>query len=705
LLVGAVYVLIVTQHSGQIDALFDTLVFPADHGLIVAIAVLTGVILVVLMPRPIRSLRVVDLVICMLPAASLVARFYLTGSINVAAAIGVILIAAVAVFFASRRSFGGWRPVLVTAVLTIACWFGLRHALLVSPVAFPRQLGAVAIVLLFAGFAAVTLQLAFRSLAVSLVLAAASGYALFAYQEKHLITLNEQTDHDDSDGNYERNIRWQVSVQQTFRTWLKSRNDLEAFLVAGKPYPVFIAASEGGGGYAAAHADLFLTKLQQRCPNFAQHLFVMVGVSGGSVGNTLFQTALKDEINPADFKGCGGRPEPGQVLEQLGTDHLSPVLAALLFQDFPNKLLFGLLGTFDRSEALAASLSTSAWREKADVERLYWNHFWRSDVEQPAFGMGEGPALVYVATNAVSGKRYVFAPFSFPYNSYRARFEEYLSDMNWTGPDESGARQSDVRLIDGVVASASFPWLTPSRVLEARLGETVSLVDGGYLENSGAETARDIIDALTSRESDPNMSEVENMLPPRSYVGSDRFDACETIEVVYSSPPGSLAAPEAPDLDAMPKPCSITFSIHFIAIRAEVPYQRSAQQQDFLLDPVTALLSSRSRRAETARFGLLSQLCGGLECPEADTVSTWRYYESVIATDYLTLPLGWYLPKAMLGRLEPFVAPDPSVEFDLADLPDGGMAAIVAAQLRSFGTMKDNPWNMKAIENALDPGH
>jgi len=51
------------------------------------------------------------------------------------------------------------------------------------------------------------------------------------------------------------------------------------------------------------------------------------------------------------------------------------------------------------------------------------------------------------------------------------------------------------------------------------------------------------------------------------------------------------------------------------------------------------------------------------------------------------------------------VAPDPSVEFDLADLPDGGMAAIVAAQLRSFGTMKDNPWNMKAIENALDPGH
>lgn len=71
--------------------------------------------------------------------------------------------------------------------------------------------------------------------------------------------------------------------------------------------------------------------------------------------------------------------------------------------------------------------------------------------------------------------------------------------------------------------------------------------------------------------------------------------------------------------------------------------------------------------AKTARFGLLSQLCGGLECPEADFVSTWGYYESVIATDYLTLPLGWYLPADRLKQLEPFVAPDPADVFDLSD--------------------------------------
>ena len=705
LLLSGIYLFVVTRDSGQIDALFDTLVFPFDHIGLLLLAILTSAALTVLASRPRPWLRVVDFLIFLVPPMSLVAAFHAPGTPAIALAVVATASAIGIGWLASSVSLQGWRATGLALLLTLIGWFAVHHAIIASPVEFPRKLGAIGISFLFVGFCAVALKLAVRHLAVGLPVLVFLGYAFFSYQETHAIQQYDQTHYDDFDLNQTNNVRWQVSLQQTFKVWLQSRNDLEAYAAAGKPYPIFVVASEGGGGYAAAHANLFLSKLQQRCPNFAQHLFAMVGVSGGSVGNTQFQASLPETTNFSSYQGCAGKPDAGEVLARLSEDHLSPVLAVLLFQDFPNKLLFGMFGSYDRSEALAASLSSSAWKGGDDVERLYWNHFWRRDTEQPALAMGESPALIFVATNAVSGKRYVFAPFAFPFNNYRSRFEEYLRDMNWSGPDEVGARQSDVRLIDGAVASASFPWVTPSRVLQGSQQETISLVDGGYLENSGAETARDIIDAFIARETDPNAMDVDAMQPPKSFKGNPRLDRCETIAVVYSPPPGSLAAPELPDLAAAPDPCSIAISVHFIAIRAEVPYLRSAERQSFFLDPLTALLSARSRRAETARFGLLSQLCGGLECPEADFVSTWRYYESVIATDYLTLPLGWYLPADRLKQLEPFVAPDPSDVFDLSDYPEGSMPSIIDAQLRAFGSMKDNPTNMGSIEAVLDPAN
>jgi hypothetical protein len=155
-----------------------------------------------------------------------------------------------------------------------------------------------------------------------------------------------------------------------------------------------LVTSEGGGGYAAAHADLFPSKLQQRCPNFPQHLFAPAGVSGGAVSNPLYQAKLPENSNYHSYIGCSGKPNTEAVLAELGTDHLSPVLAALLFQDFPNKVLRGALGPFDRARALALSLSSSNGSKGARVERPYWSHFWRPDVPQGVFAMDESPALV-----------------------------------------------------------------------------------------------------------------------------------------------------------------------------------------------------------------------------------------------------------------------------------------------------------------------
>jgi hypothetical protein len=69
-----------------------------------------------------------------------------------------------------------------------------------------------------------------------------------------------------------------------FTSWLKGRADLAEY----DPYPVFFIATEGGGLRAAYFTALVLTALQDQCPAFAQHVFAISGVSGGSVGATIF---------------------------------------------------------------------------------------------------------------------------------------------------------------------------------------------------------------------------------------------------------------------------------------------------------------------------------------------------------------------------------------------------------------------------------
>ncbi|MGO7770812.1 hypothetical protein ACC736_38740, partial [Rhizobium ruizarguesonis] len=68
------------------------------------------------------------------------------------------------------------------------------------------------------------------------------------------------------------------------------------------PYPVIFVSSEGGGIYAAAHAYTTLSKLANGCPTFAQNIFVAVGVSGGAIGNALFNDRIEDKKH--DYAQC-----------------------------------------------------------------------------------------------------------------------------------------------------------------------------------------------------------------------------------------------------------------------------------------------------------------------------------------------------------------------------------------------------------------
>ena len=158
-----------------------------------------------------------------------------------------------------------------------------------------------------------------------------------------------------------------------FKTWISSRGDRSAYQT--EPYPVFVVSAAGGGLYAAQHAARFLARIQYHCPHFAQHIFAISGVSGGSVGASVFASlvntkATKQEPVPT-CKDFGEEPGPLErdVNAILSSDFLAPIVAATLFSDFLQRFIPTPIAQFDRGQVLDRVLE-AAWRRVSPRQRL-----------------------------------------------------------------------------------------------------------------------------------------------------------------------------------------------------------------------------------------------------------------------------------------------------------------------------------------------
>jgi hypothetical protein len=92
-------------------------------------------------------------------------------------------------------------------------------------------------------------------------------------------------------------------------------------------HPLFIVATEGGGIRAAYWTTTVLGTIQDVDPSFADHVFAISGVSGGSLGAAVFAALVADAAPQGEFA------KRGQSI--LGQDFLSPAAAAMLYPDFP----------------------------------------------------------------------------------------------------------------------------------------------------------------------------------------------------------------------------------------------------------------------------------------------------------------------------------------------------------------------------------
>ncbi len=324
-------------------------------------------------------------------------------------------------------------------------------------------------------------------------------------------------------------------MREAFRGWLEVRRPkIEMYRAKGKAYPVFIVAAQGGGIYAGYHSALSLARLYDVCPEFADHVFVLSGVSGGSLGSAVFAElvrALPENVQNkpgSASEGCNPRKDAPKLEDKVRAffkaDFLSPVLDTAMVFDIPSLIVPWLRFRTDRADALEYAFEAE-WRKvgvdggaKYGMSAPFYGR-WKPD--------GPAPALMLSATGVNYGIPVLVSQISWS-QVPRLRLRSWKD-----GRDSDEAKEllrklqaQDERTRDTAIAnildfrpdlqiatstavglSARFPYVTPPANIRRNEKITVpealfdkikvlELLDGAYFDNSGGSVAIDILEDL-----------------------------------------------------------------------------------------------------------------------------------------------------------------------------------------------------------------
>lgn len=403
------------------------------------------------------------------------------------------------------------------------------------------------------------------------------------------------------------------TVEAAFRSWLASRKDAQAYRNAGKPYPVYVVAAEGGGLYAAYQSAKFLSRMQDLCPNFAQHVFSISSVSGGSLGASVFAGLTRTRAANDDAKPCLDQLAARGDFETrsdriLSRDLLAPVVWGGLFPDFLQRFVPWPIPAFDRARALEFAFE-EAWRHGAgsDANPLRGPLFALCGASDPGCSTGPTPALALNVTNIETGMQMVLSPLDFtsigpPWSSSPKVFDFF----------STGVDPVDMPLSTAIGLSARFPWISPAgwyAFTDPNVDRTgakktplrrMSFVDGGYVDNSGVATASKLAQSLAE------FHAKEAGLPP--------------------------------------------IEIKLIMISAAwIPFERfwmdapNDRPQSEFLSPFVAALAAWQGRGYTTQYDLA-----------ADPKPGFKLLEAGVYYNFMPLPLGWQLSSLSRGYIDLF---------------------------------------------------
>lgn len=453
-------------------------------------------------------------VLGMLPGAVLSVQFWRIGA--PAHAAGCVAAAvAIGVFVVKRRDwfaarFGQAGPgqrasvrfgaLQQRTVTTVVCAIGLTFALLFAIWWRPVQVTAFVtapVLLCFALaswilFGDLVLTYFFKQArlpsmaAVPLLL-----FVLFSlWNDNHAIALIEE-------GDAPPQVRREIDVH--VNAWLAARQ-ARGELAPGRPFPVFLVASEGGGIRAAYWAGIVLAKLQDDSGGrFGRHLFALSGVSGGSLGNGAFAALMADGGSGALRRSPCARSNPARPYQQcirdvLRRDYLSPGLGYLLYPDMLQRFMPFPLPSADRARAVEAAWA-HGWRQAAASERMAqrFDGLWEGDAELDVPSLLLNATLVGGGNRVIASDLVIDGRFPDAYDAFDPMLD--LRRMSLATAIHNSARfsyMSPAGTVSGCVQRARMVPCTPG----ARRFVWGRLIDGGYFENSGVETLRDLLFAM-----------------------------------------------------------------------------------------------------------------------------------------------------------------------------------------------------------------
>ncbi len=283
------------------------------------------------------------------------------------------------------------------------------------------------------------------------------------------------------------------NVETALREWMKHQL-AEPTARADTPLPLFVVAAEGGGIRAAYWTANVLTTIQDRNPCFADQLFALSGVSGGSLGSAVFAALLADQRAGPRKLRCNAETSALNDIAKavLGEDYLAPAVAATLYPDLVQRVLPVAIGPFDRARALETAWER-AWRQYAGSNRFAepLDRLWTNAGERWQ------PSLLLNATWVETGKRLIASDLR-----VQPRADEIAEFADVEDLHRFYDRQA-LPLSAAVHLSARFTYVSPAGSI-ARNGKIHGhAVDGGYFENSGTTTALEVIktvDLLAAKE-------------------------------------------------------------------------------------------------------------------------------------------------------------------------------------------------------------
>jgi hypothetical protein len=337
-----------------------------------------------------------------------------------------------------------------------------------------------------------------------------------------------------------------------FAQWLENRpggvgpdSYVRRFVRANNRYPIYLIAAQGGGQYASMFASSTLTKLFDRCPALGRHLFAISGVSGGSVGSSLFTSFLKAEVDQAtarkardpsrvedllsdrceynllDEKPGASKDGRGYLEDKLfayqDADFLSPLLAQTFFGDMLQRALPFPVPAFDRARAFEAGVASRFRRQTG----LTNGTLLESDFLDHWTPQSNSPMLLLNTTRVQTGEPITFAPFLSQRpvingSEVRTVYGIPFGRSRPATPTDPAETAQSLTLLSAASLSARFPFVAPA----GRLTYTVptlqrggdirqklyfDLVDGGVFESSGVDTLNSFLNQIEFYANYPGM--------------------------------------------------------------------------------------------------------------------------------------------------------------------------------------------------------